>query len=245
MPIIAITHEPNLSAQATTLAKQLNLPLASEPLQQYDYVLQLTAEGISLIAKRAQHGNLHINFTSGANYHRYRYGGGKGQLLVKACQIKGKLNHRILDLNGGLARDAFVLACLGAKLTVIERNPILYILVKNGLERALQQPEFQDLDIKLQHADSLEVLSRKITTDVIYLDPMYPKRKKSALVKKEMRIIRDLVGDDPDSGKLLKVALNTDCQKVVVKRPIHAEHLDEMKPQLTLKGKSSRFDIYF
>ena len=64
-------------------------------------------------------------------------------------------------------------------------------------------------------------------------------------MKKEMRSIRDLVGDDTDSGKLLKAALKADCQKVVVKRPIHAEHLDNRKPQLIMKSKNSRFDIYF
>ena len=68
----------------------------------------------------------------GANAHRSQYGGGS-QLIAKACGVRSKQRPTILDLTGGLCRDAFVLACLGCHVTVIERHPIIHALVNDGL----------------------------------------------------------------------------------------------------------------
>ena len=80
--------------------------------------------------------------------------------------------------------------------------------------------------------------------DVIYLDPMFPHRKKSALVKKEMLAFQSLIGDDNDSNELLNVCLQTAKKRVVVKRPIKAPYLNDQKPSLSMKMKKHRFDIY-
>lgn len=79
---------------------------------------------------------------------------------------------------------------------------------------------------------------------VVYLDPMYPHRSKSALVKKEMRILRILVGDDEDSAKLLTSALQVANKRVVVKRPAYAPPLTGLEPNLVFKTKNNRFDVY-
>ncbi len=79
---------------------------------------------------------------------------------------------------------------------------------------------------------------------VIYLDPMFPHRDKSALVKKEMRVFRPLVGDDLDAPALLEAALALATHRVVVKRPRKAPIIDGPKPSHGLEGKSSRYDIY-
>ena len=80
--------------------------------------------------------------------------------------------------------------------------------------------------------------------DVIYIDPMYPHSNKSALVKKEMRILRQVVGDDHNNAELLTIALQHASYRIVVKRPIHAPTLTELTPDFDYKGKKSRFDIY-
>jgi 16S rRNA (guanine1516-N2)-methyltransferase len=80
--------------------------------------------------------------------------------------------------------------------------------------------------------------------DVIFLDPMYPHREKSALVKKEMRFIRLLAGDDQDSAALLKAALAKAKQRVVVKRPKLAPPLSGPEPSFTISSKKNRFDVY-
>jgi 16S rRNA (guanine1516-N2)-methyltransferase len=79
---------------------------------------------------------------------------------------------------------------------------------------------------------------------VIYLDPMFPHRDKSALVKKEMRLFRPLVGDDMDAPALLEAALALASHRVVVKRPRKAPCIEGPKPSHALEGKSSRYDIY-
>ncbi|WP_198266224.1 class I SAM-dependent methyltransferase [sulfur-oxidizing endosymbiont of Gigantopelta aegis] len=81
--------------------------------------------------------------------------------------------------------------------------------------------------------------------DVIYLDPMFPHRKKSALVKKEMLAFQQLIGNDDDSGELLTACLPLAKKRVVVKRPIKAPYLNQQKPSLSMNMKKHRFDIYF
>jgi len=80
--------------------------------------------------------------------------------------------------------------------------------------------------------------------DVIYLDPMYPHREKSAAVKKEMRVFQSLVGEDLDADNLLEPALALAKYRVVVKRPSYAPPLNNKKPSTSIKMKKNRFDVY-
>ena len=80
--------------------------------------------------------------------------------------------------------------------------------------------------------------------DVVYLDPMFPHRKKSAAVKKEMRLFQQLLGPDEDADALLQPALALALKRVVVKRPAGAPYLADKKPQIEMQGKANRFDIY-
>ena len=80
--------------------------------------------------------------------------------------------------------------------------------------------------------------------DVVYVDPMFPLRKKSAKVKKQMQAFHAIVGTDPDADQLLANALIAAKYRVVVKRPTGAGFLAETKPNYSLEGKSTRYDIY-
>jgi 16S rRNA (guanine1516-N2)-methyltransferase len=195
-------------------------------------------------------GPVWIDFTSGKTDYRRRHGGGRNQTLVRAVGVKGENPPTILDATAGLGQDSFVLACQGCRVEMMERNPVIAALLEDGLRRAADDPDIGKIvqeRMKLVKGDSLTELA-KIPTDrhpaVVYLDPMYPHRSKSALVKKEMRILRILVGDDEDSAKLLTSALQVANKRVVVKRPAYAPPLTGLEPDLVFKTKNNRFDVY-
>ncbi len=196
-------------------------------------------------------GNIFIDFVHGKMGHRREFGGGRGQPLAKAIGMKGGANPSVVDATAGLGRDAFVLANLGAQVTMIERSPILAALLEDGLQRLAAEPELADIaqqQLNLVHANAINWLQQQAQTDdrpeVVYLDPMYPHRTKSALVKKEMRALRALVGDDEDAAQLLQAARHCATKRVVVKRPKGAPLLDDSQPSGNVQSKNTRYDIY-
>jgi len=194
-----------------------------------------------------------VDFIAGAVAHRRKYGGGKGQMIAKAVGIKPGVYPSVLDLTAGLGKDAFVLATLGCTVTLVERNPIVFSALQTGMEEARAYAQQEDpalahilARMQLIEQDSLDYLKSysPISQQVIYLDPMFPERKKSAAVKKDMILLQQLVGDDPDSDKLFLGAMKAGVHRVVVKRPRIAPCLGEQKPTLVFEGNSSRFDVY-
>lgn len=201
-------------------------------------------------------GAIVVDFAGGAVAHRRKFGGGKGQAIAKAAGLNKGATPRVLDGTAGLGRDAFVLASLGCQVQMIERNPVVAALLDDGLTRARQDPEIGSWvseRMSLLHASSLSALSQLADDDtyarpdVIYLDPMYPhpeNKKKSALVKKEMRVFQTLVGADQDADGLLAPAMELATKRVVVKRPDYAGWLDNIKPSMAIETKKNRFDVY-
>ncbi|HLB56034.1 MAG TPA: class I SAM-dependent methyltransferase [Coxiellaceae bacterium] len=191
-------------------------------------------------------GAVFVDFINGSLAHRKKYGGGKNQLIAKAVGIKPKTKLSVLDVTAGLGRDAFVLATLGCDVVMCERSQIIFALLQDGLKRAKKESWFCELSLKLIHADAIDYLKsmKNLTPDIIYIDPMFPEKNKSALVKKEMRVLREVVGDDLDAEKLLEAALQVAKKRVVVKRAKLAPTLTEKKPDVIFMGKSSRFDVY-
>lgn len=155
----------------------------------------------------------------------------------------------VLDATAGLGRDAFRLAWHGCRVLAVERSPVLFALLADGLRRAQADAEVRarlDGRLQLVCGDARAVLaslSAAAAPDVVYLDPMYPPKKKSALVRIEMRVLRTLVGDDPDAGALFEAAQAVARQRVVVKRHRHAEPLAG-KPAHAHEDKTTRYDVY-
>ena len=124
----------------------------------------------------------------------------------------------------------------------------------DALERGRLDPELAPIinRMHLVQADAIAWLAQcpaNEKPDVVYLDPMYPHRSKSALVKKEMRFLRALVGDDEDAQQLLKAALDCARKRVVVKRPKGAPEIgepseDHKKPSSAVPSKNTRYDLY-
>lgn len=193
-------------------------------------------------------GGIFVDFVSGAMAHRRKFGGGRGEAVAKAVGIKGDYLPDVVDATAGLGRDAFVLAALGCRVRMLERHPVVAALLEDGLQRGYADSEIGGWlreRLTLLHVASQQALS-DITPapDVVYLDPMYPHRQKSAMVKKEMRVFQSLVGADEDADALLEPARRLAKKRIVVKRPDYAPPLAGVVTQSAVVTKSHRFDIY-
>lgn len=232
---------------ANQLAVKLQLPLVAIDATEYDFLLVVTDTRLELREHRARKTKpIYVDFLAGKLAHREKYGGGRRQLIARAVGIKPKSRLRILDATAGFGGDAFVLATLGCQLTLLERSPIIAALLQDGLRRAQVDAAVKNLGLKLHVVDAVNYLQHlpQNSFDVVYLDPMYPIRTKSALGKKEMRILQQIVGKDLDAALLLPVALRVAAKRVVVKRAKLAPQLTKQNPDLVFSGKSSRFDVY-
>ncbi|MCA8866058.1 MULTISPECIES: class I SAM-dependent methyltransferase [unclassified Halomonas] len=215
-------------------------------------LLEQHGDAVVLIGDEKRYGKpLSIDFAAGKAAHRRRFGGGRGQLVAKACGLAKGVTPSIVDATAGLGRDAFVLASLGAQVLLIERVAAIAALLEDGLKRAARHSDTAEIVARmtLRHGDAAQALADLVASadfmpQVIHLDPMFPHREKSALVKKEMRLFRELAGDDDDAPRLLEAALDVATHRVVVKRPRQAPPIAGPAPQHTLEGKTSRYDLY-
>lgn len=192
-------------------------------------------------------GDILVDFASGAATYRRKFGGGKSEAIAKAVGLSKKAGLTVIDATAGLGRDALVLASLGAHVTLVERNPAVAMLLWDGLRRAQLDAEVSDWlpeRMQLVFQSAADALTTLPSPDVVYLDPMFPAREKSAAVKKEMRAFHDLVGADTDADALLALAYRLASKRVVVKRPGYAEYLAGQKPSMSIEGKNNRFDVY-
>lgn len=196
-------------------------------------------------------GPVYVDFVQGKSRHRLKFGGGKGQAIAKAIGLHKFKHPQVIDATAGLGRESFVLASLGCHVILLERNPLVHALLEDGLQRALNsgndQLEAIIRRMTLVHADAaqwLAQLSAEQSPDVIYLDPMFPERRKSALVQKEMRFFHAVVGDDQDDDALLQIARQHCKHRVAVKRPRHAPLLANTQPAFVISGKTIRYDVY-
>ena len=173
-----------------------------------------------------------------------RIAAGRRQLLARAVGLDRHRDVHLLDGTGGLGRDAFVLAALGARVTLSERHVTVFRLLDDAHRRALADPASAEAASRMEivHGDARTLLARG--WDVIYLDPMYPDQNKTALAKKEMQLLRELTGGDEDADGLLPYSRAHARRRVAIKRPLKAPHLADTPPQHCLRGSQARFDIY-
>ena len=236
-------------AGATALAAKLKISLVQKDTKEFQYLLIYSADSLALKqTDKKGPGPIIVSFTDSTMEYRLKHGGGRNQALGRAIGLKKGWQPSVIDATAGLGRDGFVLAHLGCHVHMLERSPILAAMLENALGKAKQAPQTTEAAGRIQftRADSKKFLQKlkQEQPDVIYLDPMYPERTKSSLVKKEMRILRSLAGDDQDAEELLDVALHCAGNRVVVKRPRLAPTLGDTVPSHTITGKTSRFDVY-
>lgn len=221
--------------------RQASLALMFSAHERYDFVVELQ----SLVERSTP---IRVDFDNTALSYRQRFGGGRRQAIGRAIGLKSDVKPTVIDATAGLGKDAFVLASLGCEVILVERNPIIFSLLADGVRRyVLSNNEIADR-MSVIHSDSktfLQNIQNHRKVDSIYLDPMYPHRRKSALVKKEMRILRQVVGDDGDITNLLNIAVCCPVDRVVVKRPSTAPVIDaNIQPNHAISTKNTRYDVY-
>ena len=220
-------------------------------LTQDDYLIQLQP------ADKKRGGPLSVDFASGATSFR-RQNGGIKQEVAKACGLKKDFRPSIIDATAGVAGDAFVLASLGCSVTLLEQNPVVYGLLASGIHkfRDARCADAIDPDVAEIVTERLSLPARQSSidyllaaapgaADVVYLDPMFPERKKAAKVKKTMQYFHDIVGlDQASEAELLAAARRVAGKRVVVKRPKQAPVLADQEPTVQIASKTIRYDVY-
>lgn len=251
---IAVAGDDSITpGELITLASQCSLPLLSN-LTDSDaspnFLLYQSQERLE-IRSTTDNTAIFADFVEGKTRHRRLQGGGKGQDIAKAIGFHKIKQPTIIDATAGLGGDSFVLASLGGIVTLLERQTCIHALLDNAITRASQTDEQSLIGIiqrmKLIHISAqtyLQSLSEADYPDVIFLDPMFPERKKTALVKKEMQFFHQLVGNDEDSADLLALALSKAKKRIVVKRPRLAPYLNHQTADFFIKGKTTRYDVY-
>ena len=236
--------------QAEDFAQQQQLDCVAFDQINTELALNYTDEFVEL-RDISHNTTIHVDFVSGSLAHRQKYGGGRGQAIAKAIGLKQATPPpHVLDATAGLGKDSFVMACLGCAMTLVERSPVICQLVDDAIQRAENDAEFSAFIkqgfklVNSQATDYIKSLSPDDAPDVIYLDPMYPERKKSAQVKKNMQILQKLLGHDDDTTELIDAALQCATKRVVVKRPKGAEIIGDKKPTVSIESKKTRYDVY-
>lgn len=220
-------------------------------------LLRVSRNGLELLQpddpKRS--GAVRVDFTAGRAAFRRKQQ--KKELLVRAVEGKGgginNASLKIIDATGGLGRDSFLLAAAGHQVCIFECQPVIAALLADGLARAGTHPETAKIAqrIRLIAKNAVNALEAVKAggqegqgVDVVYLDPMFPERRKSALVKKELQLLQLLAHLDSAPEQLLTAALQVATHRVVVKRPVKAPFLADCTPSHSLSGKTVRFDVY-
>ncbi len=258
--IAVLCLEPEVEQQAAALALRLGAPLVrgETSAADCDLLLEVSSDGLAArVLREPRLGTVRLDFVGGALGHRLRQGVGRSLPLARAVGVtsaaaRGRAKRlRVFDATLGLGRDAFLLAAVGCAVNACERSAVLLELVRDALARARAAPALREAveRLSLCCGDALEVLAESSSIDrpdVVYLDPMFPERRReSALVKKQMRLVHLLAGrhDPKQDQALFAAALASGAPRIVVKRFGNAPALAPGVHH-TIAGKSVRYDVY-
>jgi len=161
--------------------------------------------------------------------------------LVKLCLASHAAT--VLDLTAGWGRDAMVMAHAGARVLMLEQHPYMVILLKQAHEKLADHALYQRTSvIWVEAKEYLRSLHSSELPDIIYFDPMHPTRQKTALVKKNLQLLQELVAPNHDVIECIQLALASCKKRVIVKWPQKLKPL--LAPNYSVDGKTIRFDVY-
>lgn len=209
---------------------------ASQPLY-----LKYDEKGLALTdGKHALRGDFSENLS------RLKQSNLQRELLVKAARLKG-VQHTptLLDATAGMGEDSLLLAASGFDVKLYEYDPIIAALLEDTLMRAQLIPELNEIvsRMELYTENSIDAMnSQEHSWDVILLDPMFPTRTKSSLVKKKFQLLQQLEPPCSDAEALLEAAIKARPHKILIKRPVKGPYLADIKPDFSLSGKTIRYD---
>ena len=237
---ILVKNNSNIE-KAKKISEKLNIEIKTEDNIESDLILQFDEDGLSLISRNMK---LYGDFTN--TIRRIKQSNLEKELLIHAAKIKGKKQDLIaIDATAGMGEDSLLLAAYGFKVNLYEKNPIIAELLKDALERAKQTPELKEIVYRMEvfEEDSIIAMSKlDYKPDVILLDPMFPERTKSALIKKKFQILHQIETPCTNEKELLNSAIKANPKKIVIKRPLKGEYLAGIKPSYSVKGNSIRYD---
>ncbi|MGI9327683.1 MAG: class I SAM-dependent methyltransferase [Pseudomonadales bacterium] len=170
--------------------------------------------------------------------------------LARACGLAGGRNGlrdrvcSLLDGTCGWGVDALTLAQLGAEVTMLEHSAVVWALANDLLQTQAALP------VTLHHAELSQWLVQQEPGrfDVIYLDPMFPARNKTAAPNKRLQYLAALVAAAPlpmasTLDEWLALCRRHARARVVLKRRRNDPPLAQA-PSWQIQGRSIRYDVY-
>ena len=222
-----------------TFARKNNVPIMDKPGEHL--TVMFDSRGVSLTG----YGLTYQGDFEGM-LHRVTNGRLSHEMLVRAVKTEGE-HLKAIDATAGMGEDGFLLAAYGYEVTLYEQNPVIAALLKDALRRARKHPVLKDIAsrMKLVEGDSVSCMEKLMDpVDVIYLDPMFPKRQKSGLINKKLQLIQKLEPPCSEEKDLFDAAIKAGPSRIIVKRPLKSVCLDGREPSYILKGKAIRYDCY-
>ena len=224
---------------AESFARRAGVTLLDKPGEELTVLFD--AKGVSLIGY-----GLSYQGDFEGMLHRVSDGRLAHEMLVRAAKTT-QTNVKGIDATAGMGEDGFLLAAYGYEVTLYEQNQVIAALLKDALRRARKHPVLKDIAsrMKLVEGDSVSCMEKLMDpVDVIYLDPMFPKRQKSGLINKKLQLIQKLEPPCSEEKDLFDAAIKAGPSRIIVKRPLKSVCLDGREPSYILKGKAIRYDCY-
>ncbi|THB77698.1 MAG: hypothetical protein D6B25_06135 [Desulfobulbaceae bacterium] len=250
IPLKLLSSEPTERFETERLAQQYRLSISTSFPRKSDIFLRFINDVLTLVVQGLQDKvatKISIDFLSGHSGYRLQNDLRIGTPFAKAIGIKKGVRPTVCDTTAGFGQDGFHLAALGCQVTMIERSHVIHLLLEDGIRRGSRNPKFGKIfkqRITLKHGDAIELIPKLSKFQTLYLDPMYPPRKGSALSKKNLYLLRHIVGNDLDSTQLFHVAQRVDPARIVVKRPGKIAGIGSVPPSFEVAGKHIRYDVY-
>ncbi len=247
-PRLAITFEPAQRRRASDLANELACPLAMSGDDGAEFLLHVDGDGLAL---RRRGDRLGVRLQRAEIERRLRQG--RKLALAKAVGIRPGLH--VLDGMAGFGLDGMTLAALGASVVMLERHPVVFAMLQDALSRCRELVTANGGAAAARHDDVSGTLAdATVRYDVVYLDPMFPAERRTALPNKRLQLLAALLHSEPLSALPapdLADALACACERVVVKRGRSDPPLTVETPAHGARGpawqivsRSVRFDVY-
>ncbi len=243
--MIIYVEDKRRMEEAVSLSKKINATVVDIEPPKEELVVKYSKDKVALTADGMEMTGDFLRMVKRVEKDRWQH-----ELLVKAARFKDQTEGlTLMDCTAGLGEDSLLLAAAGFNVRLFERNYVIAALLKSGLRRGQKIPELKSAisRMKVYEGNSIDELRRikdgaGEVPDVIYLDPMFPGRQKSALIKKKFQLVHQLEGQNMDENDLIQAAIDAHPRKIVIKRPPKGPYLGGIKPGYSIEGKAVRFD---
>lgn len=237
--------DPEVLDEAREISDHLGALLVTDEDREIgdERYLRLDRNGLALVQ-----GNMELRGDFREMLPRITGGHLQHEKLLRAIRFREEIPEPLaVDATAGLGEDSFILAAGGFTVVMCEYNPIIAALLKDALYRAQKDPDIGEIArrMKLIEGNSVEIFSRlDREIDIIYLDPMFPAKKKSGISTKKLQLFQKLETPCADEKELLDAAFSADPRRIVVKRPIKGAPLAGKKAGYSIDCRNVRYDCY-